>query len=135
MAVDYICDACGGNTVTRDAWGEWDATEQDWVLGAVYDYAFCHDCQQETHLEEIELEEPASPDADRELMPRARLFRSGKRGRIARPPDGEPALGDEDEAVANRSEIVIEALPASPPRRLAKRGARQEEFRRLQVRR
>jgi hypothetical protein len=64
MAVDYICHACGGNTVTRDAWAEWDVAEQDWVLGAVYDYAFCHDCQQETHLAEIELEEPAGAAAD-----------------------------------------------------------------------
>lgn len=57
MAVDYVCNTCGGNSVTRDAWAEWDAEGQDWVLGAVYDYAFCHDCQGATRLEEVELPE------------------------------------------------------------------------------
>lgn len=56
MRFDYVCQTCGGNTVTRDAWAEWDTEEQEWVLGAAYDYAFCHDCQAETHLVEIELE-------------------------------------------------------------------------------
>jgi hypothetical protein len=56
--VDYICNICGGNKVTRDAWAEWDAAAQDWTLGAVYDYAFCHDCEAETKLAEIDLETP-----------------------------------------------------------------------------
>jgi hypothetical protein len=63
MAVDYICNQCGGNSVTRDAWAEWDAEEQDWVLGAVYDYAFCHDCQEETRLEEVQVGEAAGKEA------------------------------------------------------------------------
>ena len=54
--VDYVCKMCGGDTVTRDAWAEWDAAAQDWTLGAAYDYAFCHDCQQETRLVEVDLE-------------------------------------------------------------------------------
>ena len=54
--VDYICNICGGNTVTRDAWAEWDADAQDWTLGAVYDQAFCHDCEEETNLVEVDLE-------------------------------------------------------------------------------
>jgi len=66
MSVDYVCEICLGNTVTRDAWAEWDADEQNWVLGAVYDYAFCHDCQEETHLVEVELaaeveDQPSGP--------------------------------------------------------------------------
>jgi hypothetical protein len=52
---------CGGNTVTRDAWAEWDIDTQEWILGAAYDYAFCHGCQQETRLEEIE--QAAAPSA------------------------------------------------------------------------
>jgi hypothetical protein len=56
MAVAYVCEKCSGDTVTRDAWAEWDVREQEWVLGAAYDYAFCHDCQQETNLIEVELE-------------------------------------------------------------------------------
>ena len=55
MAVEYVCSLCGGNSVTRDAWAEWDLEEQDWVLGTVYDYAFCHDCQKETRLKEVSL--------------------------------------------------------------------------------
>ena len=54
--VTYVCNMCGGNTVTRDAWAEWDVDEQDWVLGAAFDYAYCHDCQEETRLEEVEVE-------------------------------------------------------------------------------
>jgi hypothetical protein len=55
--VTYICNSCSENTVTRDAWA---GREQEWVLGAAFDYAFCHDCQAETRLVEIEL---ASADA------------------------------------------------------------------------
>ena len=53
--VDYVCSFCDGNTVTRDAWAAWDADEQDWVLGAAFDYAYCHDCDSETNLVEVDL--------------------------------------------------------------------------------
>jgi hypothetical protein len=56
MNVTYICNMCGGNSVTRDAWAAWDVERQDWALGAVFDDAFCHDCEKETRLEEVELE-------------------------------------------------------------------------------
>jgi hypothetical protein len=56
MTVTYACSMCGGNTVTRDAWAEWEVKEQEWVLGATYDYAFCHDCQEDTRLVEVEIE-------------------------------------------------------------------------------
>ncbi|HEX6374949.1 MAG TPA: hypothetical protein VFZ91_04435 [Allosphingosinicella sp.] len=55
MAVDYVCEECGGNSISRDAWANWDAAAQDWGLGAVFDYAFCHDCQAETELVEVDL--------------------------------------------------------------------------------
>lgn len=59
--VDYVCNSCGGNSVTRDAWASWDADAQDWSLGAAFDHAFCHDCEAETNLVEVDLEtrEPA----------------------------------------------------------------------------
>lgn len=57
MPIDYICDQCGGNNVTRDAWAAWDVDTQDWVLGAAFDYAFCHDCEAETRLVEGQIEE------------------------------------------------------------------------------
>jgi hypothetical protein len=61
--VDYVCSMCGGNSVTRDAWAEWDAAAQQWTLGAAFDYAFCHDCEEETNLVEADLAtgEPAAP--------------------------------------------------------------------------
>lgn len=59
MHITIICETCGSKLVTRDAWAEWNETNQDWVLGAVYDYAFCHNCQAETQLEEIALPDTA----------------------------------------------------------------------------
>ena len=55
--IAIICGSCGSNLVTRDAWAEWDVDEQDWSLGAVYDYAFCHKCESDTRLLEVELKE------------------------------------------------------------------------------
>lgn len=51
----YICNVCGSDDVTRDAWAAWDVKEQDWVLGAAFDYAYCHRCENETHLDEVAL--------------------------------------------------------------------------------
>jgi hypothetical protein len=51
--VRMICGTCGSDVVTRDAWAEWNTRRQDWVLGAVYDYAYCHDCQNDTRIEEV----------------------------------------------------------------------------------
>jgi hypothetical protein len=39
----------------RDAWAEWDAAAQNWVLGSVYDCGYCHDCDAEARLEEVPL--------------------------------------------------------------------------------
>lgn len=55
MRVTFICENCRSKLVTRDAWAEWDEEAQDWVLGAAYDYAFCHTCQEETNIEEVAL--------------------------------------------------------------------------------
>lgn len=53
--VDYVCNICDGNSVTRDAKAAWDTDAQDWSLAAAFDYAFCHDCEAETNLVEIDL--------------------------------------------------------------------------------
>ena len=53
--IDIICGTCGGNNVSRDAWADWDAATQQWVLGAVFDYGHCHDCDGESRLEEVVL--------------------------------------------------------------------------------
>lgn len=54
-----VCNACGSDEVSRDAWADWDVKNQQWVLGAVFDYAHCHKCDGETRLVEVELA-PAS---------------------------------------------------------------------------
>jgi hypothetical protein len=54
--IDIICGTCGGRNVARDAWASWDVARQDWVLGAVFDYGHCHDCEGETRLIEVALE-------------------------------------------------------------------------------
>lgn len=51
----YVCNVCGSGLVTRDAWAEWSVEDQDWVLGEAFDYAFCHQCEAETRLVEVEL--------------------------------------------------------------------------------
>ena len=59
--VDYVCSMCGGNTVTRDAWAEWDAATQQWTIGAAFDQSFRHDCEEETNLTDVDFStcEPA----------------------------------------------------------------------------
>lgn len=58
--VTYLCENCGSDLVTLDAWAEWNVDQQQWVLGATYDHTFCHKCEAETHLVEVELT-PAGP--------------------------------------------------------------------------
>ncbi|MHA6718067.1 hypothetical protein ACX40Y_01330 [Sphingomonas sp. RS6] len=48
--IDHVCERCGCNGVTRDAWAEWDVTTQRWLLGEIFDYSFCHQCHRETRL-------------------------------------------------------------------------------------
>jgi hypothetical protein len=55
MAVDDVCNVCGGNDVSRDAWADWDAGAQLWELRTAFDYAHCHTCEGETRLVEVEL--------------------------------------------------------------------------------
>lgn len=52
MKTDMVCSTCGGDNVMRDAWAVWDRASQRWVLGAVFDHAYCDDCDRETSLEE-----------------------------------------------------------------------------------
>jgi hypothetical protein len=42
--IAIICGTCGSDEVSRDAWANWDTREQEWVLGAVFDYGHCHRC-------------------------------------------------------------------------------------------
>jgi hypothetical protein len=56
--IAIICGNCGSDEVSRDAWANWDAREQEWVLGAVFDYGHCHRCDGESRLVEVELARP-----------------------------------------------------------------------------
>jgi hypothetical protein len=35
--VTYLCERCGSDLVTLDAWAEWNVEQQQWVFGATYD--------------------------------------------------------------------------------------------------
>ncbi len=50
-----VCETCGSTDVSRDAWGDWDANTQQWVLRCVFDYAHCHACDGETRLADMPL--------------------------------------------------------------------------------
>lgn len=52
MGIEMVCRICGTNHVARDAWASWDTSTQQWVLGAIFDYAHCHECDGETRLTE-----------------------------------------------------------------------------------
>lgn len=56
--VGYICNACGSDDVSRDAWADWSISEQNWVLRTAFDYAHCHRCDAETSLIEVQLSPP-----------------------------------------------------------------------------
>lgn len=55
VPIDILCGMCGGKNVSRDAWASWDVAAQDWVLGAVFDEPYCHDCEESWALVEKEL--------------------------------------------------------------------------------
>lgn len=52
---DIICGDCGNRNVRRDAWAVWDRGRQRWVLGEIFDYGHCNDCEEESRLEELPL--------------------------------------------------------------------------------
>ena len=53
--IAIICGTCGSDEVSRDAWANWDIGTQEWVLGSVFDDGFCHRCECESRLIEVEL--------------------------------------------------------------------------------
>lgn len=58
MPVALVCNMCGGDDVSRDAWADWDIGQQQWVLRTAFDYAHCHRCDCETSLVEVQLSPP-----------------------------------------------------------------------------
>jgi hypothetical protein len=56
-----VCNRCGSDEVSRDAWADWDTKSQQWALGPVFDYAHCHKCGGETSFIEVELAPEPQP--------------------------------------------------------------------------
>ncbi|MDE8652146.1 hypothetical protein [Novosphingobium album (ex Liu et al. 2023)] len=50
--ITQCCRSCGGSRVMRDAWAHWDESAQGWTLGAVFDAAYCEDCEADALLVE-----------------------------------------------------------------------------------
>lgn len=53
--IAIICETCGSDNVSRDAWANWDTTVQEWVLGPVFDAGFCHRCEAQRPLSEVQI--------------------------------------------------------------------------------
>jgi len=46
-----VCEACGSEQITRFAWAEWDLEAQEWQIGAIFEFAFCHNCRGSARVE------------------------------------------------------------------------------------
>jgi hypothetical protein len=55
-----VCKQCGSDDISGDAWADWDTGEQEWVLRCAFDAAFCHTCDCETSIIEVELAPPSA---------------------------------------------------------------------------
>lgn len=55
MAVEYLCEKCGGANVTSDAVAKWNTATQQWVIVGHYDSSECLDCAEEADLIEHEI--------------------------------------------------------------------------------
>ena len=42
-----VCPACGSDRILRDAWAEWSASEDEWVLKSTFDALRCEACDGE----------------------------------------------------------------------------------------
>ena len=51
------CCHCGSDNVLVDAYAEWDADKQEWVLLTTFDDYYCQDCCGGTSPEWIEIPE------------------------------------------------------------------------------
>ena len=50
-----ICTECGSEAVLADAWAEWDAEAQQWVLNNTFDHKFCAACDGECGVKWVEV--------------------------------------------------------------------------------
>ena len=75
--VKMICAECRSEDVMLDAWAEWCTDDQCWTLKAVFDEAFCEDCDGSTRLDHVRLPEMTRPRRTRWDRLRAWLLRLG----------------------------------------------------------
>jgi hypothetical protein len=54
-----VCSECSSDAVLSDAWASWNSEEQKWELSSTFDAAHCEDCDGETSLEWVDVEEEA----------------------------------------------------------------------------
>ena len=50
-----VCSRCQSENVVADASVSWNDEIQKWEVEKVFDSAYCFDCEQETHIEDIEV--------------------------------------------------------------------------------
>ena len=58
-----LCASCGNGNVSRDAWADWCNESQDWILGQVFDDAFCDFCDASVKVASYDLDKPLQLEA------------------------------------------------------------------------
>ncbi|MET0370619.1 MAG: hypothetical protein ABW039_04490 [Sphingobium sp.] len=59
----FICNSCGSDAIAREAWAQWDAISQAWVLDALFDHAHCHGCGSHSKPQQVLLSQaPIAPN-------------------------------------------------------------------------
>ena len=56
MKHTFICSTCKGDGVTLDANAEFNEDTQKWELASTFQQAFCQDCDGETSLKKVPIE-------------------------------------------------------------------------------
>lgn len=54
----FVCNVCGSDQVTREAWAAWDVATQAWILNTAFDFAYCHRCLGYAQLDRLLLTSP-----------------------------------------------------------------------------
>ncbi len=67
-----VCSHCASTRVLRDAWAKWDEKAREWGLDAVFDQAYCPDCDGETSIDWV-TSLPSSGERIRRLNDRYRI--------------------------------------------------------------
>lgn len=50
----FVCRYCGSDNVSKEGLVDWDAETQSWVVRAIYDNGYCHDCETEQDYFNVE---------------------------------------------------------------------------------